>query len=134
MANRVRDPQREQFWREVLTQFHSSGLSVRGFCRQERIPEPRFYAWRRVIAERDGQSAVGGPTPQRSTVRKRSPRRRSTPPAFVPVVMWPGPLLAPRSGMSLELRGGRVLHLPESMPAERLAALVHALEATEAGP
>lgn len=129
MANRMRDPQREQFWRDVLTRFRNSGLSVRGFCRQERLPEPRFYAWRRTIAERDGKPA---PTGKRPAARKRLPRRRPKPPAFLPVVMRPGPLSLSASGMLLELRGGRVLHLPDSMPVERVAELIRSLEASEA--
>jgi hypothetical protein len=34
------------------------------------------------------------------------------------------------SGLSLELRDGRVLRFGDSLPAERIAAVVHALEST----
>jgi len=45
MAKRAFDPQRDQFWRDVLSRFRSSGLSIRAFCRQEQVREPLFYAW-----------------------------------------------------------------------------------------
>ena len=63
--------------------------------------------------------------------RQTEPRRRKTP-AFLPVVMQQdslSPLALSTSGIRIELRGGRVLRLPESMSAERIAAIVVALEA-----
>jgi transposase len=44
---------KEQFWRRMVRQWRSSGLSVRDFCAESEIAEPSFYAWRRTIAERD---------------------------------------------------------------------------------
>lgn len=127
MANRRRDPQREQFWRDVLARFRTSGLSVRAFCRQEQLSESQFYAWRRTVAKRDGTRV---PSRKRPAIRKRPPRPQ--PPAFLPLVMRAETAGLPGPGMSLELRGGRVLRLGDSIPIERLAALIHALEASEA--
>lgn len=126
MANRNRDPRRERFWRDVLARFRSSGLSVRAFCRQEHLGEPLFYAWRRTIAERDGKPPATG---KRSTVGKRSSRSRPAHPAFLPLVIRPG--APPPAGIVVELRGGRMLRLPESMPVVRVAELIRALEAGE---
>ena len=110
MANRIRDPGREAFWRRTLTAFGKSGLSVRAFCRREKLHESAFYAWRRTIKER-------GP-------RQRGRKR----PAFMPLVLDNIPAAA---GITLELRGGRTLRLSESFPVERLAALVRAVEAED---
>lgn len=44
---------KEQFWRRMVRQWRSSGLSVRDFCAERGVAEPSFYAWRRTIAERD---------------------------------------------------------------------------------
>jgi hypothetical protein len=113
MARHGRDPQREAYWRGVLKRFSASGLSVRTFCRRERLTESAFFAWRRTIAERDGQTRP-------SVVLRKAP-------AFVPAVVTSGP---PRGdSISIELAGGRVLRLPQAIPVERLAALVRALEA-----
>lgn len=53
--------EKEEFWRFVLSQQIESGLSVRNFCNQEGLSEPSFYAWRRKIAERDGELQQGTP-------------------------------------------------------------------------
>ena len=57
MAKLQRDAEKERRWREVLSRQASSGLSVREFCKRERLTESQFYAWRRTIAERDGESS-----------------------------------------------------------------------------
>jgi hypothetical protein len=51
------------------------------------------------------------------------------PPAFVPVVV--SDRSTRDTSLALEFSGGRVLRLPESIPAQRLAELVHALEAAD---
>ncbi len=57
MANVQRNAEKERRWREVLGRQAASGLSVREFCKRERLTESQFYAWRRTIGERDGESA-----------------------------------------------------------------------------
>ena len=113
MANSIRDPNREKVWRQTLTRHAKSGLTVRQFCHGEGLHESAFYFWRRTIQDR-------GP--------KRCTRRQ---PAFVPLVL--GDVHA-AAGITLELRGGRSLRLSESFPVDRLATLVHALEANEGQP
>ena len=127
MAKRTADPKRENFWRDVLARFGTSGLSVRAFCRQERLSEPAFYAWRRTIAQRDGQATSRRASPRHSA------RQQPKPPAFLPLVMRDGLVPLPTPAVCIELRGGRTLRLPESIEAERLAAIVHALERGEGG-
>ncbi len=67
MANMRRDASKERFWRDMLRRFVASGLSVRAFCKRERLTESAFYAWRRTI---DARSHTG-----------------SSRPSFVPAVM-----------------------------------------------
>ena len=110
-----RDPAREAKWREVVARHRKSGLSVRAFCEREQLPESAFYAWRRTIQERDGQRAPAQP-------------------AFLPVRVRPEDghdegEMCPFGEIAVELRGGRVLRLPLSMPPAQLAAIVHAIEA-----
>jgi hypothetical protein len=118
MANRRRSGEREKLWRGVLARFGKSGLSVRAFCTQERLSEPSFYAWRRILAERDAEAGA----------LHRTSAQPSESPAFLPVTIQRD-ALPPTAGMSLELRGGRILRLPDSMSIERIAELIHALEA-----
>lgn len=115
MATR-RSSQREAFWRGEVGRQATSGLSVRRFCQERGLSEPSFYAWRRTLQERD-QAAV---------------------PAFLPVVVAPQANASPtsvsaalpsRERITIELRGGRVVHLPETMATERVVALLCGLEA-----
>ncbi len=106
MAKNERDLDKERFWRGVVKRQVASGLSGRAFCRREGLSEASFYGWRRTISERDAEA-------------KR--------PAFLPVLLADDP---GRDGVIvIEWAGGRVLRLPESIVAERLAELVVALEA-----
>jgi transposase-like protein len=109
MANRRRDLAKERWWREALKRQAVSGLSVCGFCRREKLAESAFYAWRRIVAERDAEIK---PTRQAS--------------AFVPMaVIEPAPR---KASIEIELAGGRLLRLPVSIAPAQLAELVHALE------
>jgi hypothetical protein len=87
-----------------------SGLSVRRFCEAEGLSEASFYAWRRTLQTR----ATEAKTPE-----------------FVPLLL-PAPLAS--SSLVVELRGGRKLHLPQTMTTEQVVALLHGLEAGEVSP
>ena len=108
MANMQRDAEKERRWRELLSRQAASGLSVREFCRRERLTESQFYAWRRTISERDGESS----------------------PSFVPMVVNDQP--KGDASIVIELTGGQVLKLPASISATWLAELVLALESRDA--
>ncbi len=114
MAHIRLDPHQEAAWRDAIRRQAQSGLSVREFCRRHRLNEPSFYEWRR-------------------TYQKRDQRRLEPTPAFVPLVVTaerPARSDA-EPGMVLELRGGRCLRLPGSMPVDRIVELLRALEAPE---
>jgi hypothetical protein len=113
MANTQRDSNKEAFWRDAIRRHAHSGLGVRQFCKSQRISEPLFYAWRRTLRERDAQ-------------------RSSPMPAFVPLIVHDDRGAEHDACLVIELRGGRLLRLPGSMPAARLVELVRALEAAEA--
>jgi hypothetical protein len=108
-----RDLKREAFWRGTLARFGSSGLSVRRFCARERVSEPCFYSWRRVIQERD-----------------REPKRGR--PAFLPVLVHDDVTGQGGGGIVIEVCGGPrsvALRLPPAMPVGQVAELVRAIEA-----
>ena len=48
---------KERFWRRMVRQWGSSGLSIRDFCAGQQVSEASFYAWRRTIARRDAEAA-----------------------------------------------------------------------------
>ena len=92
-------------WQAVVADFASSGLAVGEFCRARGVCEQSFYAWRKRLSQGDVLSAG---------------------PSFVPVVVQGRGVGGSEPGAcaSIELRGGRVLRLPVSMPAARMAELV----------
>jgi transposase-like protein len=112
MASTKRDATKEAFWRDAIGRQARSGLSVREFCKRHGLSEPSFYERRRTYRERD---AVRATAPQ----------------AFVPVVVRDGQseVTMAEANLVIELRGGRLLRLPGSISAGRVAELVRALEA-----
>jgi hypothetical protein len=111
MAKGKRDPAREVRWRGLLAAQRKSGLSVRAFCAREWVPESAFYPWRREIGLRDQEKAGATGAP-----------------AFVPLVMA-GNGAGREAQVTIELQGGRTLHLPAMLPVARVTELVRAVEA-----
>jgi hypothetical protein len=66
-----------------MERWRGSGLSIRAFCRAEGIAEPRFYWWRRELAQREqkrrgqvsSEVARRGSAPAESLAPKRRRRR-----------------------------------------------------------
>jgi len=52
-----RDAAKERYWRGVIRRQRASRLGTKQFCAQERIPEHRFYWWRRTLRRRDEHAA-----------------------------------------------------------------------------
>ena len=46
MGGRRVDEGKRVKWRKLIAEAVRSGTSIREFCRQRRITEPQFYAWR----------------------------------------------------------------------------------------
>jgi hypothetical protein len=118
MAKRRRSLERETRWREALRRHNASGLSVRAFCRREKLHESAFYFWRRAVAERDAEAVGGTAVTKSKTLRAREPK-------FLPVMLRRD---APTAGLSLELRSGSILRFGTS-PPELIVAVIQALEA-----
>jgi len=109
---KVRIKKREAMWRRLVAGCVGSGMSIRAYCAQNRVKEPAFYWWRAELARRD-------------TAAKDAAKPKA---AFVPVVVKPL-AVAGTEGISIELRGGRMLRLP-AMAAAQVAELVRAIEGT----
>jgi len=112
-----RDLKREAFWRGVMKRFGRSGLTARAFCARERLSEPSFYSWRRVIRQREAEQAAPGAL------------------AFVPVMVSDAAEGQASAGIEIEVRGDRggprrcILRLPAALPMRQVAELVHAIAA-----
>ena len=119
---------KEWYWRRVLRQWRRSGQTVRSYCREHGLAEPSFYAWRRIIQERDRQAA---------SKSQRGRRQSSTPvesaashrcqgdglPDFVPVT-----IAAPAPSLEIVLGDGRVVRVPAGLDAATLRQLLVVLQ------
>jgi transposase-like protein len=114
-----RDPSRELFWRRLLRLWRRGGRTIRDFCAEHEVSEPSFFAWRRLIAERDQQRQLradgdGGPhVPSGSQA------------SFVPVRVVP---TAASMAFEVVLHGGRVVRVPAHFDAASLRQLLAILE------
>ena len=118
MASSKRSVEKEQFWRLVLAEHATSGLSVRAFCQREAVSEPSFYFWRRELAARD-----------------ISPDSHSSSTQFVPVRVVEAGL--PRAGeerppseqsvIEIGMPGGFTLRACSATDTERVAAWIAAI-------
>lgn len=55
-----RDEDKEQFWKNVLIEYASSGVSITAYCRQKKISPNSFNAWRRELQIRERERAASG--------------------------------------------------------------------------
>lgn len=54
----TRSEEKEKYWRERISEWKASGLSIRAFCHKHHLPESSFNAWRREIEIRDREAAA----------------------------------------------------------------------------
>jgi hypothetical protein len=100
-----RDPFKEQQWRRRLESWQRSGLSVAAFCRRSGVAEQHFYAWRRILAQRDAAQ-----------------------PGFVAVRVEGAPGPDPDGSVEVILGNGRRLRVGPGFDAATLRQAVAALE------
>lgn len=150
MANRQRDPAKEQHWRQLLQRWQTSGQSVHAFCRTHGLSRPLFYAWRGILAERDAAAAaprINVPTPAAaSPVFREIARRDQEPlsrtqssaaappssttavvPAFLPVTFDTS--VSSAAALEVMVAGGRILRVRAGFDADVLRRLLAVLEA-----
>jgi hypothetical protein len=121
MAGRdKRDCGKERFWRRTLRQWRRSGLSVRAFCAEHDLAEPSFYAWRRIVAQRDQESARVRVKPERRAV----PASDDTP-VFVPLRVID---VSTQVAFEVVLERGRVVRILRGFDAATLRQLLAVLE------
>jgi hypothetical protein len=115
-----RDHSKEQFWRRTFRHWQRSGLSVRAFCTQHGISEPSFYAWRRIISQRDQESARA-----RTEPRQASAPANDDAPVFVPLRVIDAPS---QTAIEVVLERGQVVRIVRGFDAATLRQLLAVLE------
>lgn len=102
---RPRDPRKEQRWRQWIRQWQASGQSVRDFCDCHALSQPTFYAWRRILRQRDADT-----TP------------------FVAVQVVEDPFASPAPPLEVVLASGRCLRVSTGFDPHTLRQLLAVLE------
>lgn len=128
--SRRRNAVKEARWRELVAAHQAGDLSVREFCRRERVPENSFYAWRRELTLRDAEGALAATSkaPAAGALGKaggRKSRSSAQRPTFVPVTLA-GPAGAPL--VEVALARGTTLRVHAGCDAATLALVLAALE------
>jgi hypothetical protein len=114
-----RDPAREKFWRRTVRRQQQSGLTVREFCRRERLKDWTFRWWRQELSRRDQQPAgTGRGEPTAAT------------PAFLPVRVVDLETAAPRPVPAIEivLPAGPTVRVPHGFDPRTLGEVLAVLE------
>ena len=114
-----RDLGKERFWRRALRQWRRSGLSVRAYCAEHGLTEALFYAWRRVIAERDQELAGVHAKPAR-----RPESAKSDAPVFVPLRV----IESASTAIEVVLPRGLVVRILRGFDADALRQLLAILD------
>jgi hypothetical protein len=123
MPRNFRDPKLEQFWRRHLSRQSASGLTVRQYCRKHALGEPSFYAWRRIISERDQATR---PAPDATP---------SPGPAFLPVTFSDPQARHAAAAIDIQLANGCRIRVRSGCDRSLLAdvlAILHTSTRTEA--
>jgi transposase len=128
MANRKgpqRDAAKQRYWRTVVRRHTCSGQSVREFCRGEGLSEASFYAWRRELSRRDGETVE--PAAPHSLRADRDGLKHG--PRFLPITVVPDsptPLVC--GVVEVAFPSGAVLRLPAATKPGMIAAVLSAWE------
>jgi hypothetical protein len=105
---KTRNLSREQFWRDTISAWKTSGQSIRAFCVARGVSEATFYARRRELADRVQLTKADTPS--------------GTSPTFAAVRVVPDPTV------EVVLPAGLVLRVPLGIDPGAVARLVAALE------
>jgi hypothetical protein len=116
--DRERDPRKERFWRDMIRRWRRSGWTIRAFCAEHRLSEPSFYAWRRILAQRDQQA---------TSAAAWTDGRYDDLPAFVPLGVTPD---STPPVLEIIVDSGRVVRVPPGFDVATLRNLLAVLEET----
>jgi len=128
MANRNRSAEKEAVWRSLISAQAGSGVSVRQFCLRREVSEASFYAWRRVILQRDAERGS-------AAIAKSGDAASDLRPKLIPVTVAPADA-ATASAAPLEIvtPHGLTLRFTAATAPQTIAALIAVLAPNCAEP
>lgn len=108
-------------WRERLSRWRDSGLSIVEFCRREEISQSSFFDWRKRLS--NGRALARGGKPPGAEVSSREAGFLELPPP-----VWPT-----SDGIRILLPGGATVALPAHVSADLITAAIRAAMLPPAG-
>ena len=99
MANRLRSEAKERLWREHVSVWQQSELSIRQYCLQNQLSEANFHAWRRELARRDELAVVPSARAKPASLTWMPVTVTSSTPALVEVQLPSGTVLRIPAGV-----------------------------------
>ena len=137
MSRRIRrgDPQRRNYWEEVVRRWKEGGRSVREYCRAEGLQESAFYFWRRKLAGSSQpiepvsrpQSKALPATPTSPSPRRRLPARPNRV-SFLPVRVLEDARVETTRDVEIILAHGRTVRVPAGFDRQTLVDVLAVLE------
>jgi len=127
------NPELVRAWQERISAWATSGLTARAYCREQRLSEPSFYAWRRKLREPDGATRSGraGKARSKATSRRvtgRAAAAAAPRPAFVPVTVVGALADQPPASIEIVHAGGSTVRIHTRPDADLLVAVFTALD------
>ncbi len=117
-----RDPNREACWRSTIEKQLQSGLTVREFCKQEKLIETSFHYWKREITKRDRQQN-GQPKKKPVSKQKKKPVSK---PAFIPIPLEPVLPLQPQ--IEIAYASGTTVRITAGCDEKTLSTILEAMK------
>jgi transposase-like protein len=126
---RRRNSERERYWRGLIGEQRSSGVSISAFCRERETPLSSFFQWRRKLEQRQHeQGSAQGESASREGGDRNSPGEHAPSVVqFVPVTL-DAPPPAKRIGCEVVLPDGCRLLVSTGCDANWLREIVEALQ------
>ena len=116
-----RNKSQESYWRGLLQQRSSSGLSIAAFCQQKSITQTSFYAWQRKFREQKSSSDQGS----RSNKSSQTGRNAAQGTQLVPVRIEG---TTPASALRIHLpQQGVFVDVPHGTDREMVKGVLQAL-------
>jgi hypothetical protein len=129
MRRNLRDPAKEQYWREILGRFYRSGLSTKAFALKEGVNHHSLSSWKYIIRERDSQTKREAQVLKNQ--RQSQTRKEENSHVFVPMVVRerPQPIEKERTGVVAEVTfAGHCVRIFNGVDTTTLSVLMQTLK------
>ncbi len=101
-------------WRERLSRWRDSGLSIVEFCRREEVSQASFFVWRKRLSNR------------RALARRDKPPGAEMGSQEARFLELPPPVWPTSGGVQITLPGGAVVVLPPHASSELVTGAIRA--------